>query len=480
MNQIHSLIALRQSIAEVLAAAILELFPSASLLGGRGTSIGFYYDFILPAPLSKEQFPIIQEQMQRLLKREVVKTLEMVPISAAGLLRSRGQKLRAEEAADSSDSLVQLVRIGEFVDLCAGEPLADQSLNFPFKLVAFSDLSEGAVRIMGTAALDKEGLKKALQDKEQFQKQDYLQLGAELSLFEVEDGGWIYHPRGEWLREILMDVWRKELRAAGYSLISTPRCDEEEELKSAHQEYAQKYGGQGLKIAEIAYIGGRWMDEAHHFCGKGQILRECISSLQLMIKISKMLRFEYQIVLSASRNAQRKLLMEVLQQSGIEYLEERQTQRESSEIEVRVPNALGEWVCAAYLTLDDSLKSVGFSLFGSLERTISLLVEKDQGVLPLWLAPEQVRVFAVDPEEEEYARSVCETLRAAGYRVSLDETAGKLSQRVYEGLREKVPFSIVVGNREKLTETIQVRAHLSAKEQMMNIATFIRDHLENQ
>jgi threonyl-tRNA synthetase len=89
------------------------------------------------------------------------------------------------------------------------------------------------------------------------------------------------------------------------------------------------------------------------------------------------------------------------------------------------------------------------ALFGSIERFFGILVEHYGGAFPVWLAPEQAVVANVTDAQADYAESVRDQLRAAGFRVEADLRNEKLGAKIREAQLAKVPFTLVVGDKEK-------------------------------
>jgi threonyl-tRNA synthetase len=85
---------------------------------------------------------------------------------------------------------------------------------------------------------------------------------------------------------------------------------------------------------------------------------------------------------------------------------------------------------------------------GCYERTLALLLEKYAGAMPLWLAPEQVRVLPIAERHVEAATAVCDTLRRRGFRVEVDGRDEKIGKKIKEAQLEKIPYSIILGDRE--------------------------------
>ncbi|MDR0671965.1 MAG: threonine--tRNA ligase [Oscillospiraceae bacterium] len=94
---------------------------------------------------------------------------------------------------------------------------------------------------------------------------------------------------------------------------------------------------------------------------------------------------------------------------------------------------------------------------GCYERTLALLIEKYAGALPLWLAPTQVAVLPITERQHDYAHGLCNRLRAAGYRVELDERNEKIGFKIREAQVQKVPYMLVVGDKETEAGQVSVR-----------------------
>jgi threonyl-tRNA synthetase len=97
------------------------------------------------------------------------------------------------------------------------------------------------------------------------------------------------------------------------------------------------------------------------------------------------------------------------------------------------------------------------AILGSFERFIAILIEHYAGAFPLWLAPVQAIVLPIADRHLPYAASVRETLRAAGLRVELDERQEKIGYKIREAQLQKVPYMLVIGDREQADGTVSVR-----------------------
>jgi threonyl-tRNA synthetase len=103
------------------------------------------------------------------------------------------------------------------------------------------------------------------------------------------------------------------------------------------------------------------------------------------------------------------------------------------------------------------------TLLGSMERFIGGLIEHYAGAFPVWLAPVQARVMTVTDAQIGYARSVVERLREAGLRPELDDRNEKIGLKVRESQIQKVPYSVIVGDKEVAAGTVAVRKYHSTE-----------------
>ena len=96
-------------------------------------------------------------------------------------------------------------------------------------------------------------------------------------------------------------------------------------------------------------------------------------------------------------------------------------------------------------------------VFGSIERFIGILIEHFAGAFPLWLAPEQVRILPISERHHEKAREVYRQLFDAGLRVKLDERSEKIGYKIREAQLQKIPYMLVIGDKEAESGTVSVR-----------------------
>lgn len=122
--------------------------------------------------------------------------------------------------------------------------------------------------------------------------------------------------------------------------------------------------------------------------------------------------------------------------------------------------------------------------FGSLERFCGILIENFAGSFPLWLAPEQVRVLTISEKSESYAREIEARLRSAGFRIDVDYRSEKIGAKVREASLEKVPYMIVVGEKDAAAGTVSLRDRVGDKEtrdlKLDDVIARLQDEIDNK
>jgi threonyl-tRNA synthetase len=113
------------------------------------------------------------------------------------------------------------------------------------------------------------------------------------------------------------------------------------------------------------------------------------------------------------------------------------------------------------------------AIFGSFERFIAILIEHYAGAFPLWLSPIQAIVLPIADRHLDYARSVLASLKAAGLRVDLDERQEKIGYKIREAQLQKIPYMLVVGDREAAEGTVSVRTRAGGDQGASSVAKFI-------
>jgi len=136
---------------------------------------------------------------------------------------------------------------------------------------------------------------------------------------------------------------------------------------------------------------------------------------------------------------------------------------------------------AEYVSDDNSRKvpvMLHRAIVGSMERFIGILIENHAGALPTWLAPVQVAVLNISESQAEYAKSVAENLKKQGFRVHTDLRNEKITYKIREHSMQKLPYIIVVGDKERDANTVAVRTRGNLDLGVMTQEAFL-DRLKN-
>jgi threonyl-tRNA synthetase len=117
------------------------------------------------------------------------------------------------------------------------------------------------------------------------------------------------------------------------------------------------------------------------------------------------------------------------------------------------------------------------ALFGSIERFFGILIEQYTGAFPMWLAPVQVAVLPITDRVNEYAERVARSLRAAGLRVELNERGDKIGAKIRNAQLQKIPFMLVLGDREMEEGKVAVRERAKGDVGAMPLGEFMETAL---
>ena len=250
-------------------------------------------------------------------------------------------------------------------------------------------------------------------------------------------------------------------------------------------------------------VRGFTQDDGHIFCTEDQILAECEAFTALVQKVYKTFGFTDIAYKVATRPAMRigedavwdkaeHALMASLDALGIKYevlvgegafygpkieyhLKDclgRSWQCGTVQVDFQMPGRLG----AEYVAEDNSRKipvMLHRAILGSLERWIGMLIEEFAGAFPVWLAPIQCAVTSITDNQGAYAKDVAAKLHAAGLRVQTDLRSEKINYKIRELSLQKLPYILVVGEKEAQTGTVSVRARGGENLGGMSLDAFI-------
>lgn len=229
-------------------------------------------------------------------------------------------------------------------------------------------------------------------------------------------------------------------------------------------------------------------DDAHIYCTEEQMKAEIAGVIDLVDRFYQIFGFEYRMELStkpekamgdpALWEKAESTLKKVLNDRGVDYeLNEGDGAFYGPKIDFKIRDSLGrEWQTAT-IQLDFQMperfqiRYVGEdgrehapimlhrTVYGSLERFMGILLEHLNGNLPTWLAPVQVRVISFRPNNADAATKVRDRLFELGYRVELDLSNGTVEGKIRDAELQKIPYILVIGDKEEQSNTVAVRRH---------------------
>jgi threonyl-tRNA synthetase len=160
--------------------------------------------------------------------------------------------------------------------------------------------------------------------------------------------------------------------------------------------------------------------------------------------------------------------------------------KEDTIITVQIDFSLAERFDMTYIDKDGEKKRpiiIHRTSIGCYERTLAMLIEKYAGKFPTWLAPIQVKVLPISDKYQDYALSVQKSLKASGFRVELDDRAEKIGYKIREAQLEKVPYMLIVGEKEAQEGLVAVRSRTEGDLGQMQMVAFkdrIREEVEKR
>ncbi len=300
----------------------------------------------------------------------------------------------------------------------------------------------------------------------------------------------------------------KPMNCPGHILIykSSPRSYRDLPLRYAELGNVYRYERSGT-MHGLLRVRGFTQDDAHIFCMPSQIEDEVAACVEFAETVLKTFGFsEFKIELSTWDPKDRKSyvgsdenwematgsLKRVLNAKGIPFKEiPGEAAFYGPKIDIKLVDVLGRLWQLSTVQFDFNMNSrfeleyagedgekhrpvmVHRALFGSVERFFGVLIEHYAGAFPLWLAPVQVGLVPISEKHLQYAAAVKEKLEAAGLRVELDARNEKMNAKIREFTLQKVPFVLVMGDKEAASDAVSVRTRGKGDEGSASLAAFI-------
>ena len=256
-------------------------------------------------------------------------------------------------------------------------------------------------------------------------------------------------------------------------------------------------------------VRGFVQDDAHIFCTEAQIVEESKAFNQLVMRIYQQFEF-HDVAVKLSLRPEKRAgsdetwdkaeqgLRDALAACGVHWEElPGEGAFYGPKVEYHIKDALGRsWQCgtlqldfvlperlgAEYVTEDNGRARpvmLHRAILGSMERFIGILIENHAGSFPLWLAPVQMVIMNITENQADYCRDLAERLTAAGFRVDLDLRNEKIGYKIREHSLQRLPYQLVVGDKEKQENKVAVRRRGGEDLGQMPIEDFIA-HLKQE
>ncbi len=299
------------------------------------------------------------------------------------------------------------------------------------------------------------------------------------------------------------DYALKPMNCPGHILIFKQGIKSYRDLPLRYGEFGQCHRNEPTGgLHGIMRVRGFTQDDGHIFCSEDHILDECVAYTALLQKVYADFGFteiiykvatrpDARIGSDASWDQAEHALMESLRRSGCEFvISPGDGAFYGPKIEYTLKDAIGrQWQCGTMqvdFSMAERLDAVYVAesgerrhpvmlhraIVGSLERFIGILIEQHAGALPAWLSPVQAVVASITDAQHEYAREVAKTLQKQGVRIQLDLRNEKITYKIREHSLQKVPYILVVGDKEKANGAVAVRARGNLDLGVMPLADF--------
>ena len=273
---------------------------------------------------------------------------------------------------------------------------------------------------------------------------------------------------------------------------ASPRSYRDLPLRFAEFGTVYRYEQSG-ELHGLTRVRGFTQDDAHLFCAPEQIKEEFLKVMDIILYIFKALdfqNFEVQISLRDPKNKEKYIgsdenwekaesaIMQAAREKGLTTVVELgEAAFYGPKLDFMVKDAIGRKWQLGTIQVDYNLPErfdlsyigadnqphrpvmIHRAPFGSMERFIAILLESTAGVFPLWLTPQQGVVLPISDKYNDYAKQVADALNAKDVRVEVDYRGEKIGKKIRDAEVQKIPFMIVVGEKEQADGTISVRRH---------------------
>ncbi|MES2416444.1 MAG: threonine--tRNA ligase [Patescibacteria group bacterium] len=566
---------MRHTLAHLLGAAVLELYPGAKNTIGPAIDDGFYYDFELPSSLSDKDLPAIEKKMRELLKNwNDFKNEEKSADEAKEYFKNNEYKKELISEISEKGEKITFYTAGTFTDLCRGghveNPVKDIAPDgFCLDRIAGAywrgdEKNKMLTRIYGLAFETKEELDAYLTQREEARKRDHKIIGPQMKLFTISSlvgpGLPLMQPRGMIIRKEIEEYLWKLHSKKGYQRVWTPHIAKVELYETSG--HAAKFGDELFRVQgkedsfilkpmncphhmqifadnQFSYrdmplryfepatvyrdeksgqLGGLTrvrsitQDDGHLFCTSDQIGNE-IKTIVGIIKefyTTMGLIDGYWVRLSLRGDDKTKYLgsdevwekaegalTKVCEEEKLPYKPAKdEAAFYGPKLDFMFKDAIGrEWQLAT-VQCDFNLPErfdLGFTnnegkkerpvvihraISGSLERFMGVMIEHFAGNFPVWLSPVQVAIVPVRENHQTSANEIADMLKEKDIRVEVLDENDSLGKRINHAKSAKVPYVIVLGDKEQAANTLTIEKRDGSKIENISALDFLKEITE--
>ena len=565
-KEAEKLEAKRHSLAHLLAAAVMELYPDTKRAIGPAIDNGFYFDFEFAETIGDNDLKKIEKKMRELLPKwggfervdyDLTAAKDKYPDNPykhelIDEFSKDGEKLSFYKSLASSDK-----HEVSYEDLCKGGHVKDMkeikadSFKLSHTAGAYwrgDEKNQMLTRIYGLAFDKKEELDEYLHNQEEAKKRDHRKFGKDLDLFMFSElvgpGLPLFTPKGTLVRDLMTERLLRIRRKYGWQKVLIPHLAKKDlYVKSGHwdkfaddlfhvkgasdtefvmkpmncphhnQLYARKLRSykelpvryteptmvyrdeQAGELLGLARVRAITQDDGHIYARIDQLKQEVKNSLNAIKEFYNdaglLSEDNYYLSLSVrdTEHPEKYLGEEENWQKAESFLAEAAEEekfkyerfpgeatfygpkldfmfidalgRERQLATVQVDFVQPERFELEYIDKDGSAKRpvmVHLAIAGSLERFMVILLEHHNGELPLWLSPVQARVLPITDTQMRFGEEVMAKLNDAGFRVEIDSAAESLGKKIRQTKLEKIPYTIVIGEKEQKAGKIKVES----------------------
>ena len=349
---------------------------------------------------------------------------------------------------------------------------------------------------------------------EDYEKKEHLERGYQLALgphilksdIWIRSGHYAYYKNSMYIFKIEGREYAiRPMNCPGHMLIYKSHQRSYRDLPIRYFELGTVYRHEKSGVLHgLLRARGFTQDDAHIFCLPEQLSDEITGVIEFVQDALKDFGFtEFSVSLSTKPHKYigrdenwtmaRRALEEALERNGLEYdINKGEGAFYGPKIDIKLKDALGRfWQCATIqcdfaLPEKFDLSYIGKDgkeylpvmlhrvILGSLERFIGALIEHYAGALPVWLSPVQAVVIPITDKQQKFAQEVERTLREKGIRTQLDARSELMQKRIRAAQLEKIPYMLIVGEREVAQKEVAIRARAGGEQGTMKIEEFIK------